>query len=379
LDLWTKQNRLFESSLPPILDDPGSASATEDVQEEPFEFKAFNEQLEKLSQGKVHAAYDDAAGGKDERDLTLKASKPRSAFGGSGVDSSSFMEDGGTLKTTYNDGQVAAALELFDPLHVSNSSSSLEVKRSASQQAILSGNEASGFMRLNSDQSIKSGSDLLVNTGDLLQDNTSLLRNSQQKNLRSRRARGVAEVDGVVDSSGSSQWLSSEVSGSNESLDDSIRLLEQQNVKIDTKRFSTVTAMDYFDVLSDDSKETRSPTEKRPPTEGATALPRISLKLNSVELDLMGAASEPSASRAWSQQRGPQMSRVAEAGRSVLHSDSLGSLDGGEERDSWNESADGARLENRAERVVSGASVTSDGRPRSHRRVSTIFIVSFDF
>jgi hypothetical protein len=370
---------LFESSLPPILDDPGSASAAEDVQEEPFEFKAFNEQLEKLSQGKVHAAYDDAAGGSDERDLTLKASKPRSAFDGSGVGSSSFLEDGGTLKTTYNDGQVAAALELFDPLHVSNSSSSLEVKRSASQQAVVSGNEASGFTRLNSDQSIKSGSDLLVNTGDLLLDNSNLLRNSQQKNLRSRRARGgVAEGDGVVDSSGSSQWLSSEVSGSSESLDDSIRLLEQQNVKIDTKRFSTVAAMDYFDVLSDNSKETRSPTDKRPPTEGATALPRISLKLNSVELDLMGAASEPSASRVWSQPRGPQMSRVAEAGRSVLHSDSLGSLDGGEERDSWNDSADGARLENRSERVVSGASVTNDGRPRSHRRVSTIFVVSID-
>ena len=274
----------------------------------------------------------------------------------------------------YTDGKVASALEMFDPFHTKIQLGNRTESSHLSNMAENSSRD-SGFLQHSTD--LLTSGDNLASASDTQKINRSILRDSVSRNSRSRRMQGVLDdTDNETLLDNSQNWMSDD--GGIDTFDDSIQVLEQQNTKIDTRRFSSVTAMDYFDVLCDDNKETKSPTEKKPPSSDSTnAQPRISLKLNSVELDLVGSAQEPSASLPWTQATSSvdnehNSSRLNDVGI-ILHSDSLGSLDGGvvEENDSWHNSGrHSSNSDSRhSERVSDSSGITDNNRFRLLRKV----------
>lgn len=329
----------------------------------------------------------------------------------------------------YTSGKVASALALFDPLHGTGNKPVRGKKLAATgdhhqlnvanvDQASVGGNRpmdpSSKAIDVNANNhyvarkngfkadAVSSSDD--SSSGDSVRGIVPVVHNVLE---RSKRRRQVQQSDGGKERDteavvGSAQRPSLP-GGSSDSLDDSVHLLDQQNVNINTKRLSSVSTVDYFDILSGDgSTMVKSPTDKLSSIysgssfgsegEGVTSSlpPRISLKLNSVELDLASAAAvvaEPSkSSHLWTEEESvaktfeESSNNVTAASLPVHHTDTPHSAPIGRDANTWSVHSDSSvgqsvlGHENLAERAAKTVSAPV-GRPHSHRKVFTLLLM----
>jgi hypothetical protein len=323
----------------------------------------------------------------------------------------------------YTSGKVASALALFDPLHGTGNKPVRGKKLAATgdhhQLNAANVDQASVGENGPMDPSSKANNHYVAHKNGFKADAVSSSDDSSSGDFvhgivpvvhnvleRGKRRRQVQHSDGgkerdteAVEGSARRPSLPG---GSSDSLNDSVHLLDQQNVNINTKRLSSVSTVDYFDILSGDgSAMVKSPTDKLSSIysgssfgsegEGVTSSlpPRISLKLNSVELDLASGAvavAEPSKSHLWTEEESvaktseESSNNVTAGSLPVHHTDSPHSAPIGRDANTWcvhSDSSIGQSVlghENLAERAAKTVSAPA-GRPHSHRKVFTLLLM----